>query len=258
MAPANGPLISFRDVWKKFGSQPVLVGATLDVFPDEALVIIGRSGCGKSVLLKHVIGLLKPDAGSILVDGREITTMEDDEILEVRRMFGMVFQGAALFDSMTVAENVGFALSRYGNLSPAEVGAAVEEKLRAVGLSGVGEKRPAELSGGMRKRVGLARALMLDPKVVLYDEPTTGLDPIMADAINDLIIETGKRLGVVSVVVTHDMVSAYKIGTRIAMLHEGKVRQVGTPDEIRNSPDEVVQQFITGRAQGPINVLGMP
>jgi phospholipid/cholesterol/gamma-HCH transport system ATP-binding protein len=255
MGTVGESFIQFGNVSKRFGRQQVLDGATLDIRRGETLVIIGRSGCGKSVLLKHMIGLLKPDGGSIHVDGKDILQITDEEMVEVRKMFGMVFQMAALFDSMTVAENVGFALSRYGSLPEAKLAELVEENLRAVGLPGVGGKKPAELSGGMRKRVGLARALATDPQVILYDEPTTGLDPIMSDAINDLIIETGQRLGVTSVVVTHDMVSAYKIGSRIAMLYEGKVRMVGTPDEIRNSSDEVIQQFISGRAKGPIDVM---
>jgi len=255
MAATGEPFIRFENVSKKFGRQQVLDGATLDIRRGETLVIIGRSGCGKSVLLKHMIGLLKPDAGAIHVDDRDILQMPDEEMVEVRKLFGMVFQGAALFDSMTVAENVGFALARYSDLTAEKLAEVVEENLRAVGLPGVGAKKPAELSGGMRKRVGLARALATNPQVILYDEPTTGLDPIMSDAINDLIIETGHRLGVTSVVVTHDMVSAYKIGSRIAMLYEGKVRMVGTPDEIRKSSDEVIQQFIAGRAKGPIDVM---
>jgi len=255
MGTIGESFIQFENVFKRFGKQQVLNGATLDIRRGETLVIIGRSGCGKSVLLKHMIGLLKPDAGAIHVDGRDILQITDEEMVEVRKMFGMVFQMAALFDSMTVAENVGFALSRYSDLSAEKLAGIVEDNLRGVGLPGVGSKKPAELSGGMRKRVGLARALATNPQVILYDEPTTGLDPIMADAINDLIIETGKRLGVTSVVVTHDMVSAYKIGSRIAMLYEGKVRMVGTPGEIRESRDEVIQQFIAGRAKGPIDVM---
>jgi len=247
-------LIRFEGVRKSFGEQEVLAGVNLDITKGETIVIIGRSGCGKSVLLKHVIGLLKPDAGRILVRGHDIVAMPEAELVAVRRMFGMVFQSAALFDSLTVDQNVGFALRRHGELPESEICRIVEEKLKIVGLPGIGEKRPAELSGGMKKRVGLARAIALDPQVILYDEPTTGLDPIMADAINDLIISTQRELGVTSVVVTHDMVSAYKVGHRIAMLYEGKVRCVGTPDEIRSSPDEVVRQFITGRAQGPIKV----
>ena len=246
-------MVRFEDVCKSFGGQQVLRGVTLDVVKGETLVILGRSGCGKSVLLKNMIGLIRPDSGRILVEGRDVVSLPEEELVGVRARFGMVFQGAALFDSLTVAENVGFALKRQG--VPAEqVREVVEERLRQVGLPGVGEKKPGELSGGMKKRVGLARALASDPEVILYDEPTTGLDPIMADAINDLIVETRDRLGVTAVAVTHDMASAYKIGHRIAMLYEGTVRCTGTPDEIRNSGDEVVRQFITGQAHGPIQV----
>ncbi len=255
---SSGVLIRFEDVWKSFGPQQVLAGTTLEVVRGETIVIIGRSGCGKSVLLKHLMGLLKPDSGHIFVTGKDITAIPEEELIEIRKLFGMVFQMAALFDSMSVAENIGFALARYGSMPAEELRAKVEERLHDVGLPRAGGLRPAELSGGMRKRVGLARALATGPSVILYDEPTTGLDPIMADAINDLIIDTGSRHGVTSIVVTHDMVSAYKIGSRIAMLHEGKVRMVGTPDEIRSSTDEVVMQFIHGSAQGPINVLGTP
>ncbi len=246
-------LIRFEKVAKSFGSQTVLNGVDLEIRSGETIVIIGRSGCGKSVLLKHVIGLIRPDSGKVLVRGTDLKDLHEAELTALRSKFGMVFQASALFDSLTVAENVGFALRRQGVVE-AKIEEIVSEKLRLVGLAGVGEKKPAELSGGMKKRVGLARALAQDPEVILYDEPTTGLDPIMADAINDLIIETRERVGVTSVVVTHDMVSAYKIGGRIAMLYQGKMRCIGTPDEIRNSRDEVVQQFITGRARGPIEV----
>lgn len=246
-------LIRFENVSKSFGPQPVLQGVDLDIRSGETVVIIGRSGCGKSVLLKHIIGLLAPDSGKVLVRGTDLADLDEAALTAVRSKFGMVFQAAALFDSLTVAENIGFALRRLG-MDESRIEEIVAEKLGLVGLAGAGDKKPAELSGGMKKRVGLARALAQDPEVILYDEPTTGLDPIMADAINDLIIETRERVGVTSVVVTHDMVSAYKIGERIAMLYQGQVRCVGAPDEIRNSRDEVVQQFITGRARGPIEV----
>ncbi len=250
---AGEVLIRFEEVRKSFGSHKVLDGVTLDILKGETLVIIGRSGCGKSVLLKHMIGLLKPDAGRILIDGQDIVPLKAHELLPVQARFGMVFQGAALFDSLTVAENVGFALTRQG-LPEGRIREIVEEKLDQVGLPGEGGVKPAELSGGMKKRVGLARALACDPQVILYDEPTTGLDPIMADAINELIVETQRRLGVTSVVVTHDMASAYKVGHRIAMLYQGQICQVGSPGEIRGSQDGVVQQFIAGRASGPIDV----
>jgi len=246
-------LISFEDVHKTFGTQKVLDGMTLEVRRGETLVVIGRSGCGKSVMLKCLLGLIRPDAGRILVEGRDVVSLPEEEMVGVRARFGMVFQGAALFDSLTVEENVGFALRRLGRPED-EIARIVDERLRQVGLPGSGPKKPSELSGGMKKRVGLARALAMAPEVVLYDEPTTGLDPIMSDAINELIIATREQLGVTAIVVTHDMVSAYKVGHRVAMLHEGKVRAVGTPADIQSSPDEAVQQFIHGRAAGPIDI----
>jgi len=247
----KGSLIRLEGVTKRFGAQTVLDDVTLHIRSGETLVIIGRSGCGKSVLLKCMIGLIRPDSGRILVGGRDITRLDGEALAPVRAKFGMVFQGAALFDSLTVNENVGFALKRQ-DVPEARIAKVVEERLKQVGLPGVGDRKPGELSGGMKKRVGLARALAVDPAVVLYDEPTTGLDPVMADAISELIVETGERLGVTQVVVTHDMTSAYKIGSRIAMLYQGKIRVVGTPDVIRKSRDAVVRQFISGSARGPI------
>jgi len=253
----NRPVaISAREVFKNFGHKEVLRGLSLDVREGETLVIIGRSGCGKSVFLKHIIGLIKPDAGRIQVDGVDVTSLKGHALNELRRKFGMVFQGAALFDSLTVGENVGFFLYEYSNLSRAEVAAVVEEKLRLVGLENIQHLRPGELSGGMKKRVSLARAIAHEPRIVLYDEPTTGIDPIMADVINDLIIKLSDHLGVTSVVVTHDIISAYKIADRIAMMYGGKIIALGTADEIRQSDNPYVQQFITGRAEGPIDVIG--
>jgi phospholipid/cholesterol/gamma-HCH transport system ATP-binding protein len=219
------------------------------------MVVIGGSGSGKSVLIKHVIGLLKPDRGSIEVNGQEVTIMKARELKELRKRFGMVFQGAALFDSLTVGENVGFALAEHTNLSRREIYNKVSEKLALVGLPGTEGLYPAELSGGMKKRVGLARALAIDPDVILYDEPTTGLDPIMADAINDLIVEMREHLSVTTITITHDMVSAYKIGHRLAMLYQGKIVFTGTPEECKNSSDPVVHQFITGSSEGPIKSM---
>jgi phospholipid/cholesterol/gamma-HCH transport system ATP-binding protein len=245
-----------EDVHKSFGSNVVLNGIALTVHEGETLVIIGRSGCGKSVFLKHIIGLMKPDAGTITVDGCDVTASKGRELNDIRRKFGMVFQGAALFDSLSVGENVGFFLYEYSGLSDEEIADVVEEKLRLVGLENISEMKPAELSGGMKKRVGLARALAHDPQIVLYDEPTTGLDPIMADVINELIIKLDEQLDVTSIAVTHDMASAYKIADRIAMMYGGKIIAVGTPDEIKNSDNEYVQQFINGEAKGPIDVIG--
>ncbi|MEE8639067.1 MAG: ABC transporter ATP-binding protein [bacterium] len=245
-----------EDVHKSFGENVVLDGINLAVHEAETIVVIGRSGCGKSVFLKHIIGLMKPDSGTIVVDGRDITEMKRRELNDIRRKFGMVFQGAALFDSLTVGENVGFFLYEYSDLSQEEIADVVEQKLRLVGLENISVMNPAELSGGMKKRVSLARALAHDPKIVLYDEPTTGLDPIMADVINDLIIKMDEELDVTSIVVTHDLASAYKIADRIAMMYGGKIIALGAPDEIKESPDEYVQQFINGSAQGPIDVIG--
>ncbi len=245
-----------EDIHKSFGENVVLNGINLAVHEAETIVVIGRSGCGKSVFLKHIIGLMKPDSGTIVVDGRDITEMKRRELNDIRRKFGMVFQSAALFDSLTVGENVGFFLYEYSDLSPEEIADVVEQKLRLVGLENISAMNPAELSGGMKKRVSLARALAHDPKIVLYDEPTTGLDPIMADVINDLIFKIDEELDVTSIVVTHDLASAYKIADRIAMMYGGKIIALGAPDEIKESPDEYVQQFINGSAQGPIDVIG--
>lgn len=241
------PLIRFDGVTKRFGHQTVLDGVTFDVQPGTTQVVLGRSGCGKSVLFKCLIGLLHPDGGRILVHGEDIVPLPEEERVIVRARFGVVFQGAALFDSLTVAENVGFGLRRLGRPED-QIAPIVQERLAQVGLPNAGDKKPSELSGGMKKRVGLARALAMDPEVILYDEPTTGLDPITSDQINDLILATQQRLNVTSIVVTHDMTSAYKIGDRIVLLDKGRVRAEGTPDEIKESTDPVVRQFIEGRA----------
>jgi len=245
-------MIAIKDLSKSFNEHRVLDELTLTIQTGETMVVIGRSGCGKSVLLKHIIGLLKPDRGSILIDGVDVTTLSGRALDEERKKFGMLFQGAALFDSMTVEENVGFPLREHTTMERPAIQQRVRECLALVGLEGVDLLHPAELSGGMRKRVGLARALAMSPEIILYDEPTTGVDPIMGDAINDLIIALRDRLRVTSVVVTHDMRSAYKVADRIAMLYNGNIIQVGTPDEIRQSPQAVVQQFVRGEAVGPI------
>ncbi len=244
--------ITIADLHKSFGANHVLRGVNLTVEPGESMVVIGGSGSGKSVLIKHIIGLLKPDRGSILVNGDEVTTMKERHLKELRKKFGMLFQAAALFDSLTVGENVAFALVEHTRLSRAEIADRVREKLTLVGLPGTEDLFPAELSGGMKKRVGLARALAIEPEVILYDEPTTGLDPIMADAINDLIVEMRERFAITSVAITHDMVSAYKIGHRLAMLYQGKIIFTGTPEECKNTTDPMVHQFITGSSVGPI------
>ncbi len=244
--------ITIADLHKSFGANHVLRGVNLTIEPGESMVIIGGSGSGKSVLIKHIIGLLKPDRGSILVNGEEVTTMRERQLKELRKKFGMLFQAAALFDSLTVGENVAFALVEHTRLSRAEIADRVREKLTLVGLPGTEDLFPAELSGGMKKRVGLARALAIEPEVILYDEPTTGLDPIMADAINDLIVEMRERFAITSIAITHDMVSAYKIGHRLAMLYQGKIIFTGTPNECKNTTDPMVRQFITGSSVGPI------
>lgn len=245
-------MIEAKKVTKSFRGRTVLNQLELCVNKGETLVIIGRSGCGKSVLLKHLIGIVRPDQGEILIDGVNVAALSTKSLSQLRLRFGMLFQGAALFDSMTVGENVGFNLIEHTVLSSRAIRERVEESLELVGLKGIQDLKPSELSGGMRKRVGLARAICMRPEILLYDEPTTGLDPIMADAINDLIIELHDKLKVTSVVVTHDMTSAYKVATRIAMMYQGKIIQVGTPDEIRNTSHPIVKQFITGSAAGPM------
>jgi phospholipid/cholesterol/gamma-HCH transport system ATP-binding protein len=245
-------VIQIQGIHKWFGTHHVLKGVDLTIMEGETIVIIGRSGCGKSVLLKHIMAILEPDEGDIRIDGRSMFSMKQEEQDQFRLKLGMLFQGAALFDSLTVLENVGFSLLEHTKLSEETVTQRVLEKLRMVGLAGVENLMPASLSGGMKKRVGLARAICNEPKIILYDEPTTGLDPINADVINELILRMQKQLKVVSIVVTHDMTSAYKVADRIAMLYEGRIIGIGTPDEIRNSPDPIIQQFITGSARGPI------
>jgi phospholipid/cholesterol/gamma-HCH transport system ATP-binding protein len=239
-------VIQFVNLHKAFGDNQVLAGLTLDVRDKETLVIIGYSGTGKSVALKHVVGLLHPDAGDVIVDGRAVSTLDRAALNALRREIGYVFQFAALFDSMTVAENVALGLRRR-NLTDEEITDRVAEALALVDLTGSDERYPAELSGGMRKRVGIARAIALRPRYILYDEPTTGLDPVTSAVIDRLIVRARERLGVTGIVVTHDMRSAYTVGDRIAMLYEGRIRQVGTVAEIQATDDPVVRQFIEGR-----------
>jgi phospholipid/cholesterol/gamma-HCH transport system ATP-binding protein len=239
-------MIEVRDLKKRFGSNSILDGVNLFIEKGESVVIIGRSGGGKSVLLKHLVALLKPDSGQVLIDGEDIVPMDERQLLRVRYKFGMLFQGAALFDSLTVAENVGFALKRQEKLSDSEIRKKVSEVLEVVDLPGIEEKKPSELSGGMRKRVGLARAIIYQPQIVLYDEPTTGLDPIASDSIDHLILRVRDRLDVTSVVVTHDMRSARRVGQRIMMLHGRRIYATGTPDEIFQSQDPIIRQFIDG------------
>jgi phospholipid/cholesterol/gamma-HCH transport system ATP-binding protein len=239
-------MIEVRNVKKSFGRQTVLHDVSLEIGEGESLVIIGRSGGGKSVLLKIVIGLLFPDAGEVLIDGQNIVGMNERQLLKVRHKFGMLFQSAALFDSLTVAENIAFALERERSHKPEAIRQKVREALAMVELEGIEEKRPSELSGGMRKRVGLARAIVYQPEIVLYDEPTTGLDPVVSDSIDQLIVRVRDRLKVTTVAVTHDMRSAARIGQRIVMLHEGRIHANGTPDEIFKSTDPIVHRFVNG------------
>lgn len=248
-------MIEIRGLKKRLGGRTVLDGVDLDVVKGETLVVIGKSGSGKSVLLKHIMGLMTPDAGSIKVAGDEVVGAREDDLDRIRMRFGMLFQGAALFDSLTVGENVGLALREHLQLSEAEIGARVTERLEWVGLRGIEDNKPASLSGGMRKRVGLARAIAMDPEVILYDEPTTGLDPVTADAINRLIRSLQKRLGITSVVVTHDMASVFHVGDRVAMLHEGHIQFTGTVAEVQATDNPLVRQFVEGSSEGPIQVL---
>ena len=245
-------LMEIKNLYRSFNGMEVLRGVNLTIERGETIVIIGRSGCGKSVLLKHIIGILKPDSGEILVDGVDITKLGEYQLNQYRKRFGMLFQGAALFDSFTIRGNVAFGLEEHMSLPDEETDKRVKEYLGLVGLEGIEDKKPAELSGGMRKRVGLARAIAMNPEIILYDEPTTGVDPIMGDIINELILKLHDQLRVTSIAVTHDMISAYKIADRIAMLYNGKIIIAGSPEEIKESKDPIVQQFITGSAEGPI------
>ena len=248
-------MIAIRGLRRRLNGRDVLAGVDLDVPTGKTVVVIGRSGTGKSVLLKHIIGLMQPDAGSIVVDGQEVVGLTGAPLREVRKHFGLLFQGGALFDSLTVGENVALPLREHTKMTEAKIRDRVRERLELVGLQGVESAKPASLSGGMRKRVGLARAIAMDPAYILYDEPTTGLDPIMADVINRLIRSLQKRIGVTSIVVTHDLNSAYHVGDHLAMLNEGKIVFNGTPDEVRNTTDAMVRQFIEGSSEGPIQPL---
>ena len=241
-------LIELRNVHKRFGRLVVLNGVTLAIEEGQSLVVIGASGSGKSVMLKHIVGLLEPDRGEVWFDGRRIDELKERERDVVRQQFGFLFQMGALFDSLNVEENVAFPVVEHTRKSPAEIAAIVQRKLAMVGLDGTQKKMPGELSGGQKKRVALARAIALDPRVILYDEPTTGLDPIRSDVINELIIKLKRELNVTSIVVTHDMTSAFKVGDRIVMLHEGKLIFDGTPAEIQKSDVPVVRRFVLGEA----------
>src|SRR6476469_8286548 len=241
-------MIKLQDIYKSFGPKKVLQGFSLDVVEGETMVIIGYSGTGKSVTIKHIVGLLEPDAGQVLVDGLDVPNLPRRELYQLRARIGYVFQFAALFDSFTIGENVAMGLRKQQELSEEEIEQRVHEALELVDLPAVAERYPAELSGGMRKRVGIARAIALRPKYILYDEPTTGLDPVTSAVIDQLMVRMREKLNVTGVVITHDMRSAFTVGTRIAMLYQGRVRAVGTVDEIQHTNDPIVRQFIEGRA----------
>lgn len=239
-------MIEVRDLKKSFGKQKVLDGVTFRIEAGESVVVVGRSGCGKSVLLKHLIGLIRPDSGEVIIDDDHLDRMDERQLLVVRRKFGMLFQSAALFDSLNVAENISFVLRRERQLSEKEISERVEEVLEMVELPGIQAKKPSELSGGMRKRVGLARAIIYKPEILLYDEPTTGLDPVVSDSIDQLIIRVREKLKITTVVVTHDTRSMRRVGQRILMMVNGKIYAAGTPDEIFSSEDPVIHRFVNG------------
>lgn len=247
-------MIKVRNLFKGFENKKVLQGVDLDIFDGEAITVIGGSGTGKSVLLKCIIGLLRPDSGTVEVDDENICKLDEHALLNVQKKFGYLFQGGALFDSMTVGENVSFGLRQREKHTEKEIAEIVAEKLEDVGLSGIEKLKPQELSGGMKKRVALARAIAHNPKYIMYDEPTTGLDPIMADVINNLIVDLKKKLKVTSIIVTHDMASAYKISDRIGMLYDRKIIYVDSVANIKKTENPYVKQFISGRSEGPINV----
>ena len=244
--------IEIQNLTRFFNTRKVLDNLSLNIEKGQTCVIIGRSGCGKSVLLKHIEGILKPDSGKIIINGQDITRLSNNEMDKIRLKMGMVFQGGALFDSMSVGENVGFNLIEHNHVSNKELLEKVESALCVVGLCGIENLMPSEISGGMKKRVALARAICIEPEIIFYDEPTTGVDPITADSINELIKTMHDKLKVTSIVVTHDMKSAYSIADKIAMMYQGKIIAEGSPQEIQNTTHPVVHQFINGLAKGPI------
>jgi len=248
-------MIELVEIHKSFGRQKVLNGLNLHIEEGQTTVIIGGSGGGKSVLLKHIIGLLRPDSGEVLVDGVDIASLNDRDLNEVRKKFGMLFQEAALFDSMNVMDNIAFPLREHTREKESRIREIVAKRLKAVGLPGIEKKMPSELSGGMRKRVGLARAIAMHPRIVLFDEPTTGLDPVMTEAINALIIETQREFELTCVVISHDVQSIFTVGHKIAMLYEGKIIEYGTPEKIKMSSNPVLRQFLSGSLEGPISVI---
>ncbi len=248
------PFIRIIDLYKSFSGNKVLDGLSLEIERSMITFIIGRSGGGKSVLLKHIIGLLKPDNGHIYLDDEDIAALGDRGLNRIRHRFGMLFQDAALFDSMSVGENVAFPLREHTRLKSKEIFNLVREKLSLVGLEGVENMMPSEISGGMRKRVGLARAMILEPEILLFDEPTTGLDPIMCEQVDELIVETQEKLGATSIVISHDIPATLRIAHKVAMIYQGKIVAYGKPEEIKNLDHPVVQQFLAGQAQGPMRL----
>lgn len=247
-------MIDIVNLKKSFPGQEVLQGLNLSIVKNKITAIVGRSGCGKSVLLKLIIGLLKPDAGEVRVNGDVLSNLEGSQLNEIRKKFGMLFQGAALLDSMDVFNNVAFPLREKTRLSQDEIKIRVEQELKNVGIVGMNDKYPSQLSGGMKKRVGLARALIMEPEIVLFDEPTTGLDPIMKTAIHQLIFDTQRRVGFTAVLVSHDIPDVFEIVDYVAMMYEGRILESGTPQDFQNSKDPVIQQFLKGSLEGPINV----
>jgi phospholipid/cholesterol/gamma-HCH transport system ATP-binding protein len=246
------PVVEVENLVRKFGDRTVIDNLSFTIHRGDTMVIMGGSGCGKSTLLRHIIGVMKPTSGSVRIFGEEITAMKERQIEEIRRRFGMLFQSGALLASLTVGENVALPLLQHTDMSVGEIEEIVTQKLQMVGLNGFNNLKPAEISGGMRKRVGLARALALDPELLFSDEPTSGLDPIMTAVVDKLTLELTQGEGMTAVVVTHDMTSAFRIATRMIMLGRGKILAQGTPDEIRTHPDPEVQQFINGEADGPM------
>jgi phospholipid/cholesterol/gamma-HCH transport system ATP-binding protein len=248
-------VISVKNLVKNFGPRRILNGVSLDIYQGETLVVMGGSGCGKSTFLRHLIGSLKPDSGEVWMFGHDIAKASEDQMDDIRKKFGMLFQSGALFDSLSVGENIALPLREHTSLDDNVISIIVKMKLELVGLRGFENLMPAQLSGGMKKRVGLARAIVMDPKIIFYDEPTAGLDPVMTGVVDKLTMDFTRKLNLTSVVVTHDMGSVFRIADRIVMLHQGNVLQIGTPDEIKHSKNPLVQQFITGGAEGPISFV---
>ncbi|OGX27472.1 MAG: ABC transporter ATP-binding protein [Omnitrophica WOR_2 bacterium RIFCSPHIGHO2_01_FULL_49_10] len=253
MAENREVVIKIENLAKEFGGVRVLDGISLEVYKGETLVIVGGSGCGKSTLLRHIIGQLRPDAGKVYLFGEDITRINENKMDQLKKRFGMLFQSSALFDSLTVEENIALPMREHTKLDEHIIKIMVKMKLNQVGLRGFGHLMPSQLSGGMRKRVGLARAISLDPEIIFYDEPSAGLDPVVTAVVDKLIIDLGNALSITSVVVTHDMNSVFRIADRIVMLYKGKILQIGTKDEIRNSENEYIQQFINGTIEGPMH-----